>query len=454
MANRGEVITGEHSGLANARPGNPGTIDPPAFADIEPLPTGGAIAGGTYDYALTARSPAGETVASVVPGVAVGAAGSTTNAATLSFPAVCHAIGYDVYRRPAGTAAWARVATLARAADAPTDDGSDPIALRDHRHRGGRHRRRAAHAPTAPRSRPTAQNPNCCGPRAGRHADASRRSTTDAIQAASPPAPFQGAMRAVPRYPSNVYYNVSRQGQQLDEYNWIYVLPANGGGCVPIAGVTTCRTTPATWSEYVTSETRVMFRHLAGNDPRPHFFHQSNLADYNPALPGPIPTRAGSSTRSSARSWTATRRPSSARTAPLLQLTPTEIAATLARQEAWAAARATVSAWVQDGRVYVRNAGAAPVVGPAHRDHGRRPLRRPALRVDLGPGGGPGRRSRPADPAATAAPAITGRPVVGETLKTTDGAWTGTPQIGFARRWQRCTRSQVRDRRAPAPATS
>ena len=39
-------------------------------------------------------------------------------------------------------------------------------------------------------------------------------------------------MQAVPRYPSNVYYNVSRQGQQLDEYNWIYVAPANGGGCV------------------------------------------------------------------------------------------------------------------------------------------------------------------------------------------------------------------------------
>ena len=125
----------------------------------------------------------------------------------------------------------------------------------------------------------------------------------------------QGAVRAVPRYPSNVYYNVSRQGQQLDEYNWIYVAPANGGGCVPITGVTTCRTTPASWAEYVTSETRVMFRHLTDNDPRPHFFHQSNLADYNPALPGHrTPTRAGSCTRSSTRSSIATRRRSTART--------------------------------------------------------------------------------------------------------------------------------------------
>ena len=35
---------------------------------------GGAVPAGTYDYALTARSPAGETVASVEPGVVVGRA--------------------------------------------------------------------------------------------------------------------------------------------------------------------------------------------------------------------------------------------------------------------------------------------------------------------------------------------------------------------------------------------
>jgi hypothetical protein len=45
------------------------------------------------------------------------------------------------------------------------------------------------------------------------------------------------AFQAIPRYPSNVYYNVSKQSQQLDEYNWIYYsgAPTNGtvndGGC-------------------------------------------------------------------------------------------------------------------------------------------------------------------------------------------------------------------------------
>ena len=54
VANPGELVTGEHSGLANTRPGNPGTIDPPSFDDLEPAATGGAVPGGTYDYALTA----------------------------------------------------------------------------------------------------------------------------------------------------------------------------------------------------------------------------------------------------------------------------------------------------------------------------------------------------------------------------------------------------------------
>ena len=100
-------------------------------------------------------------------------------------------------------------------------------------------------------------------------------------------------MQAVPRYPSNVYYNASRQAQQLDEYNWIYTSPAGGGNCTPIPNVTTCRSTKATWAQYVASENGVMFRHVVDNDPRPHYIHQSNLADYNPALPETDPGQGG-----------------------------------------------------------------------------------------------------------------------------------------------------------------
>ncbi|MEA2248255.1 MAG: hypothetical protein QOH46_2784, partial [Solirubrobacteraceae bacterium] len=84
-----------------------------------------------------------------------------------------------------------------------------------------------------------------------------------------------GGATTVPRYPSNVYYNVETQVEQLDEYNYIY-LPPPAGKCVNTA-TNTCRTTEATWAQYLDSEAGIMFRHLMLNDSRPHFAHQSNL---------------------------------------------------------------------------------------------------------------------------------------------------------------------------------
>ena len=250
----------------------------------------------------------------------------------------------------------------------------------------------------------------------------------------------QGTVRAVPRYPSNVYYNVSRQGQQLDEYNWIYVAPADGGSCVPIAGVTTCRTAPATWDEYVTRETRVMFRHLMGNDPRPHFFHQSNLADYNPALPETrTPTRAGSCTRSSARSSIATRRPS---TAPTRRSSSSRRRRSRRRwraQDAWARGRASVSR-VGPGRPRIRkNTGASAVTVPLTGHHRRASLYggqrsgwitlAAGQQVDVR--ARPIRRTRPR-------PRSPARPRWARRCTATTGTWTGTPEITYGRQWQRC----------------
>ncbi|HMJ33394.1 MAG TPA: hypothetical protein VK501_05730 [Baekduia sp.] len=374
---RAEVITGEHSGLANSRPGNPGTIDPPSLNDAEPATvTGGAVPAGTYDYAITARSAAGETIASTVAGVAVAA---PQNAVTATFNAVCHAVRFTLYRAPTGTTTWSVVGTLDRAADAVTDDGTAPLVLSitDAQAAG------TAGTPPAVNGAaiaPYPQNPNYL---AGLNAagigfvatDASKAYPSVATSLASAPLAVGATFRqgtpgagfqAVPRYPSNVYYNVSRQGQQLDEYNWIYVAPANGGGCVAIPQVTTCRTAAATWDQYVTSENNVMFRHVMGNDPRPHFIHQSNLADYNPALPETDPNQGGIAYSVFGallqRYDTAIDRAST----PLVQLTSTQIAQTLSRQETWAAnlAGGKVTAWLQDGRLHVQNAGATAVDVP------------------------------------------------------------------------------------------
>ncbi|MEW6583157.1 MAG: hypothetical protein AB1416_10400 [Actinomycetota bacterium] len=82
-----------------------------------------------------------------------------------------------------------------------------------------------------------------------------------------------GTGTALPRYPSNIYYNVGTRAQQLDEYNYVYF-----DGCVNTA-YTTCLTRPATWSEYVNAEKAIMLRHVLNNDPRPHYVHQANLAE-------------------------------------------------------------------------------------------------------------------------------------------------------------------------------
>jgi hypothetical protein len=87
-----------------------------------------------------------------------------------------------------------------------------------------------------------------------------------------------GPALSVPRYPSNIYYNASTQTQMLDEYNYLYLPPQLGGSCVDSA-TTTCFSKPATWSDYVNREASTMLRHVLGNDPRPHYVHQANLAD-------------------------------------------------------------------------------------------------------------------------------------------------------------------------------
>lgn len=446
-----EVVTGEHSGLANSRPGNPGTIDPPSIDDAEAVAgtTTAGVPAGTYDYALSARSAAGESTASTVTGVAVATAGSTVD---VSFNAVCHAVSYQLYRRTSPSGAWSLVGSLARPGTAATDDGAAPLTLtiQDAQAAGT-----AGAPPTANGAALAAysQNPNYLAgvTNAGARfvaTDASKTYPQDPGNVAgaqwplgatftegTPPASFQ----AIPRYPNNVYYNVSRQGQQLDEYNWIYVAPANGGGCVPIAGVTTCRTTPATWAEYVGSENTIMFRHLMGNDPRPHFMHQSDLADYNPALPETDPNQGGvlypvvdgllgryDAVIDRAK-------------APLVQLTTAQIGAALAQQSAWAAhlAAGDVTAWLQDGRLHVKNASGGPVEVPltgtttgdlyAGQRSGWKTIAAGAEEV-----------LAPDEPANTAAPSVDGTARVGERLTTSAGRWTGTAPIDYGYQWQRC----------------
>lgn len=94
-----------------------------------------------------------------------------------------------------------------------------------------------------------------------------------------------GAAQTVPRHPMNVYYNVGTAAEMTDEYNWIYTSRADGGsGICESNPASTCLPAPldpATGyaGHIVPQEARTALGHVMANDPRPHYVHQSNLAE-------------------------------------------------------------------------------------------------------------------------------------------------------------------------------
>ncbi|GAA0286184.1 hypothetical protein GCM10010302_25580 [Streptomyces polychromogenes] len=101
-----------------------------------------------------------------------------------------------------------------------------------------------------------------------------------------------GSASTVARYPMNVYYNVGKAAEAVDEYNWIYTSRAQGGSgiCEDHADTTTCLPAPLDTAtgyaqKIVPAETRTALGHVLANDPKPHFIHQSNLAEERLAYP-------------------------------------------------------------------------------------------------------------------------------------------------------------------------
>jgi hypothetical protein len=392
------IVTGEHSGLANLRPGNPGQVDPPALDEATPATTGGTLAAGQYVYAVSDQfniappgaapvAGAGQSAASVSAPVTVS---GTTSSVSLSWGAVCHAADYLIYRAPyTGTiGAWSLIGKVT--ANTVTDFTNPTGNSTTNTSGGGAVAKTfpdtgiagtltgSSGSPTAtsvPADQGTAvespyeQNPVLDAAFAGTLSGGIKYFGSDASKAY--PNPADGAFAtgayggagypagatfpdaggtAIPRYPTNIYYNVATNAQEVDEYQTLYDLPT----CVPIGGVTTCNPagTPFTIAQIIASIDQGMFQHMMGNDPRPHYFHQTNLMSQpgqgdglfyetiNPLLSEYNTYFAGN--------------------APLQQPTMAQIGTLLNEQAGWAAANASqISGFIQGSTVTVQNNGPA-----------------------------------------------------------------------------------------------
>jgi hypothetical protein len=82
---------------------------------------------------------------------------------------------------------------------------------------------------------------------------------------------YQPSILIIPRYPTNLYYNVSTPTEWLSEYNHFYA----PGGLFPAWD------RALTYSEVLDKESEMWLRYLMKFDLNPVMFHQSNLRAYD-----------------------------------------------------------------------------------------------------------------------------------------------------------------------------
>ncbi len=187
-----------------------------------------------------------------------------------------------------------------------------------------------------------------------------------------------GPAVTLPRYPNSLYYNVATAAELIDEYNWIYTSAADGGSgyCTLHPDVTTCieplTFTSATDNGFLSYiapfEARQTLGRLLNNDPRPHFVHQSNLAENRLAL-----TWLGQVVDGAATFPYGYKDIIDTTKSPIINPTMTQAALVLIQQASWDAAKADVTAYTKDGQVVVTNNGSSAAWVPLSAASGTTP---------------------------------------------------------------------------------
>jgi hypothetical protein len=311
-------VPGNHSGLADLVPGTPATVDPPDL-DAENVGTGGTLAAGSYEYAVTDQfngsdSPSiDQSQAYVTDPITVSSGGSVS----LVWQAICHAANYLIYREVAGSNSWSLLGTYPTPSSATLPDNSsgNPASTSDVTGGGEKELTfvdsgSAGTAQPAGWTPPTEENANELPWEQNPYfvpalqavgittvgADASKPypdppdtqfgigTTYSGAEYPAGTSFVDGSSLVVPRHPVNIFYNTSTEAQEVDEYNTLYLPPSLGGTCVP-SDTNTCLTAPATFADIVNSVVSGMLQNMLSNDPEPTYVHQTNIMGTPP--PGP-----------------------------------------------------------------------------------------------------------------------------------------------------------------------
>jgi hypothetical protein len=155
------------------------------------------------------------------------------------------------------------------------------------------------------------------------------------------------------------YFNVGKKSEMVDEYNWIYTSRADGGSgiCEDNPATVTCiqpLDTATGYDEHIVPvDSRITESHILANDPRPHYVHQSNLAEDRILYPM-LDKILGDY------------REAFAANTPLVNSRMADLGAELRRQSSWRTAMNNVTAYVQDGKVTVvpPSGVAVPITAP------------------------------------------------------------------------------------------